>query len=318
MTTRIALLLMLVAALGGCSATREWAYHQGMSFEKWRAGLNDETVKADDGITWHLLRADPPKGAPWVLLIHGFGADSSNWIRFANELQGQYGFIIPDLPGTGKTTKNTRLDYGIAAQARRLYRLMDKLGIRRFHVAGNSMGGAIAIEMARLHPDRILSLGLVDSAGITLEKPAFLNAIAQQPSNPLIPHSAKQFHNTLDWATNEGVGIPGFMITQMGKEKAANAKVAEKVWADINKDPAMRLKGRDILPRIKTPTLILWGAKDRILGLDNVKVFQKEMPDTHTVILKNAGRLPMAEEPGNSADAFRKFWKNRDSDHDNR
>lgn len=309
MAVRIAFLMMVILALGGCEATRQWAYHEGMSFEKWRAGLNDETVKTDDGITWHLLRADAPEGAPWVLLIHGFGADSSNWIRFANELEGQYGFIIPDLPGHGQTTKTTEMNYGISEQAERLFRLMDKLGIKRFHVAGNSMGGAISIEMARREPDRVLSLGLVDSAGITEEKPAFLNALERDKGNPLIPHSAEQFHKTLDWATNQGVGIPGFMITAMGKEKAANADVAEKVWADINQDPAMRLKDRGVLPRIKTPTLILWGAKDRILGLDNVKAFQNGLPNDRTVILQNAGHLPMAEEPGKSADAFRAFWK---------
>ena len=108
------------------------------------------------------------------------------------------------------------MDYGISEQAERLFRLLDALQVERAHVAGNSMGGAIAIEMARRQPDRLRSLGLVDAAGITLQTPEFLNVLEQSDSNPLIPHSAEDFRTTLDWASERSVGIPDFAITLMG------------------------------------------------------------------------------------------------------
>ena len=156
------------------------------------------------------------------------------------------------------------------------------------------------------------SLGLVDSAGITLQTPKFLNALEQSDSNPLIPHTAEEFHTTLEWASERSVGIPDFAITLMGEEKAANADVAEKVWQDINLDPALRLQGRDVLPRIKTPALILWGREDALLSVENVRVFQKELPNNRAVILEGVGHVPMAEAPEETAEAFRAFWKDID------
>ena len=108
------------------------------------------------------------------------------------------------------------------------------------------------------------------------------------------------------------MGIPDFAITLMGEEKAANADVAEKVWQDINLDPAMRLQGRGVLPEIKTSTLILWGREDALLGVDNVEVFQRELPNSRAVILEGVGHVPMAEAPEESAEAFRAFWQDID------
>ncbi len=313
MVIRLLTLVATLALLAGCESSQRWVYHQGMDFEKWRAGLEERTVDTDDGLRWHVLQSADNAEAPAVLLIHGFGADSRNWVRFANELEGDYRFVIPDLPGHGDTEpRTTDMEYGISEQARRLFRLLDAMQLEQVHVAGNSMGGAIAIEMARHQPQRLRSLGLVDSAGITLQTPKFLNALEQSDSNPLIPHTAEEFHTTLEWASERSVGIPDFAITLMGEEKAANADVAEKVWQDINLDPAMRLQGRDVLPRIKTPALILWGREDALLSVENVRVFQKELPNNRAVILEGVGHVPMAEAPEETAEAFRSFWKDID------
>lgn len=305
----LAVAVLGAALLGGCEDTRRWAYHQGIAFEQWRAGLEALRVSTEDGLDWHLLQSKGGEEAPVVLLIHGFGADARNWVRFANQLEGEYRFIIPDLPGHGNTLPlTTSMDYRVSKQADRLFGLLNQLGVERFHVAGNSMGGAIAIEMARQHPGRLISLGLVDAAGVTLQTQEFRDVLAQSPGNPLIPQRAEDFHTTLDWAAERSVGMPDFTITLMGAEKAANAKVAEKVWADIEGDPAMQLGQSDVLLSINTPTLVLWGREDRLLGIDNVAVFTRTLPNARAVILDGVGHVPMAEAAGQSAEVFRVFW----------
>ncbi len=305
----LAVAVLGAALLGGCEDTRRWAYHQGIAFEQWRAGLEALRVSTEDGLDWHLLQSKGGEEAPVVLLIHGFGADARNWVRFANQLEGEYRFIIPDLPGHGNTLPlTTSMDYRVSKQADRLFGLLNQLGVERFHVAGNSMGGAIAIEMARQHPGRLISLGLVDAAGVTLQTQEFRDVLAQSPGNPLIPQRAEDFHTTLDWAAERSVGMPDFAITLMGAEKAANAKVAEKVWADIEGDPAMQLGQSDVLLSINTPTLVLWGREDRLLGIDNVAVFTRTLPNARAVILDGVGHVPMAEAAGQSAEVFRVFW----------
>ena len=103
MAIRLLMLAATLVLLAGCESSQRWVYHQGMDFEKWRAGLEEHTVATDDGLRWRVLQSSDADQAPAVLLIHGFGADSRNWVRFANELEGDYRFVIPDLPGHGNT-----------------------------------------------------------------------------------------------------------------------------------------------------------------------------------------------------------------------
>jgi len=307
------LFILCTVFLNGCEDAARWAYDNGLSMEKSRAGLEDQTLTTADGIEWHLLVSEPQNEESTdkketVLLIHGFSADSSNWIRFANELEGDFVFVVPDLPGHGQTTRTLNLDYTMAAQASRLLTLMDALDIQQFHVAGNSMGGAISLAIAQQAPERVLSMGLVDSAGLTRQTKEFKNVLAKSESNPLIPHKAEQFQTTLKWAMEEPPYMPGFFIDIMGQKKAENADVAEKVWGDLMDDPGMELEDKNVLPTIQTPTLVLWGREDRLLGVDNVAAFLEELPQSRAVILDGIGHVPMAEAPGKSADAFRAFW----------
>lgn len=307
------LFILCTVFLNGCEDAARWAYENGLSMEKSRAGLEDQTLTTTDGIKWHLLvseqNSEGVSDKEAVLLIHGFSADSSNWIRFANELEGDFFFVVPDLPGHGDTTRNVNLDYTMDTQAARLLSLMDTLNIQQFHVAGNSMGGAISLALTRQAPERVLSMGLVDSAGLTRQTEAFKTVLAKSDSNPLIPHKAEQFQTTLKWAMEEPPYLPGFFIDIMGQKKAANAKVAEKVWGDLMDDPGMVLEDTNVLPAIQTPTLVLWGREDRLLGVDNVDAFLEELPQSRAVILDGIGHVPMAEAPGKSADAFRAFWR---------
>jgi|GEM_PF-6858303 len=103
------LFILCTFFLNGCEDAARWAYDNGLSMEKSRAGLEDQTLTTADGIEWHLLASEQNSNDTTdkeaVLLIHGFSADSSNWIRFANELEGDFFFVIPDLPGHGETTR---------------------------------------------------------------------------------------------------------------------------------------------------------------------------------------------------------------------
>jgi len=306
---KLSLLLISTIILTGCDGLAKWAYESGLSLEKSRAGLTDQFVETSDGIQWHLLRSEGQQDKPAVLLIHGFGADSSNWVRFVNELEGDFHFVVPDLPGHGETTRNTDLDYTMADQAERLIILMETLEIPSYHVAGNSMGGAITLALAQAAPEKVLSMGLVDAAGLTRQTEDFKAILATSDSNPLIPRSPEQFHTTLKWAMEDAPYIPEFFIDIMGAKKAENAPVADKIWEDMDSDPGMSLEGTGKLADLNQPALVLWGREDRLLGVDNVEVFLEELPHSRAVILDGIGHVPMAEAPTKSADAFRVFWR---------
>lgn len=294
----------IVLCLTGCDDMGRWAYQAGLDAEKSRAGLVERNLATPDGLEWYLLESESARGKPVVMLIHGFGADSSNWVRFVNEMEGRYHFIVPDLPGHGESTRSLTLDYGVHAQAQRLLELADILDIKQFHVAGSSMGGAIGIAMALEAPERVLSLGLVNAAGVTLRSEAFTDLIGAG-SNPLIPRKPEDMYVTLEWAMADPPWLPDFFVMQMGALKAANAAVADKVHTDV--DGKMELRSR--LSDIQVPTLVVWGDRDRLLSLENAAVFDDEIPNSRAVILNGIGHLPMAEAPDKTADALGGFWQ---------
>ena len=301
-------LLLLSLLVTGCSDVSHWAYQKGVEFEQRRAGLDEVRLTAGD-INWHVLDSGVQDNQPTVLLIHGFGADSSNWVRFVQQLKGDYRFIVPDLPGHGQSTRTPDLNYQMALQAERLLALMDTLEIEQFHAVGSSMGGAITLALADRAPERVLSMGLMNAAGLdrrTEEFDAVLDAAAGD--NPLIPQTADDFADTLAWAMHKPPYLPGFFIRVMGEAKAANAPTAYKIWADMQNDPYMHLDGSERLANLNQPTLIMWGEHDRLLGVDNVAPFQQQLSNSTSVVFDDLGHLPMAEDPKRSAAAFAYFW----------
>ncbi|WP_235901834.1 alpha/beta fold hydrolase [Alcanivorax sediminis] len=305
----VMIFMLFTTLLAGCDDAAKRAYEMGINFEKSRAGLQDKALETDDGIRWHLLTSEGEINKPVVLLIHGFGGDSGNWLRFVSELDGDFYFVVPDLPGHGDSTRGLDLNYRMAAQSRRLLTLMDTLGVDTFHVAGNSMGGAISISMARQAPQRVLSMGLINSAGLTRQTPEFKTLLENSASNPLIPRTPDDFTTTLEWAMEEPPYMPEFFVDIMGQEKARNSAVAQHIFEQLDEDPGMNLEGTGKLASVSTPTLVVWGQKDRLLGLDNVKTFLEELPHARSAILDDIGHVPMAEAPGKTADLFRTFWQ---------
>src|SRR3546814_19009731 len=99
-------------------------------------------------------------------MVHGIGADKDNWAQIAPFLRGTGRLIALDLPGFGDSGKPTDGDYSIVAQAERLGQFLDALKLPRAHFAGNSMGGAVVLEFAHRHPERVQSLWLLDPAGV--------------------------------------------------------------------------------------------------------------------------------------------------------
>ena len=117
------------------------------------------------------------QGPETIVLLHGFAADKSDWIKFVCTLVSEYKVIIPDQAGHGESGGTLKDSYTISSQASRLAQFTSKIGVEKFHIVGNSMGGEIAFFFAFQHPDRVKSLGLFDSAGVISPEPSELSKI---------------------------------------------------------------------------------------------------------------------------------------------
>src|SRR3954462_15274603 len=116
------------------------------------------------GLRLH-LRDSGPKEAPAVIMLHGFGASLHTWEPWAQALSGNHRVIRFDLPGFGLTGADPSGDYSDGRTVQVLAALMDRLGLQRASLVGNSIGGKIAWNFAALHPDRVDRLVLISPDG---------------------------------------------------------------------------------------------------------------------------------------------------------
>jgi pimeloyl-ACP methyl ester carboxylesterase len=116
-------------------------------------------------------RADYPDG-PTLIHLHGFGISGSYLLPTADVLAKDFRSYVPDLPGYGRSIHPERV-LSISDLAESVVRFMDAVGVHNATLIGNSMGCIVAIETARIVPERIDRLVLVSPAGGTYNRPIF-------------------------------------------------------------------------------------------------------------------------------------------------
>jgi pimeloyl-ACP methyl ester carboxylesterase len=121
-----------------------------------------------DGMQVHLRDVGPRDDPLPIILLHGTGASLHTWQGWVDELSAARRVITVDLPGYGLTGPEPSGDYSNPRYVRFVTALADALGVARFVLGGNSMGGEIAWETAVAHPARVVKLVLVDAGGYPL------------------------------------------------------------------------------------------------------------------------------------------------------
>lgn len=253
-----------------------------------------------DGDTWHYLEGGPA-GADAILLVHGFGADKDSWIPYAREMSRTYRVIAPDLPGFGDSARHNDREYTVGAQTDRLHAFVTELGLGKFHLAGNSMGGHIAGLYALWYPSQLSSLALLDNAGVDVPTKSDLVLDVDNGKNPLAVSSIQEFEEMLALVTHKPLWIPG-IFKRFAFERAKKDRdfVDRIFWSIVDDSPNCFLNER--LGQISVPTLVLWGRNDRLIHVSCVDVMAAAIPVNTAVILDETGHAPMVERPKKTAE----------------
>lgn len=272
------------------------------SIEQWRAGLHQRSVTINDlNVSYY---EGGPQGAETILLIHGFGADKSTWLWFAQELTERYRVIAVDLPGFGDSGR-PHGSYDVGTQAERMAAFVDALSIRRLHLVGHSMGGHIAALYAARYPQQVTSLALMANAGIdSPQRSPFFQRLEEQGDNPLIVESAPQFDQLLDWLFVAPPQLPE-RIHQYLAQHAVDDSDHQRLVFDHLRQRYLPLEPE--LPRISAPTLLLWGDQDRILDVSSIEVMKPLLADVSVAVMKGCGHAPMLERPEETAAQYLQF-----------
>ena len=292
--------LGLAVLLAGCDSMGPSLKDTAYAMERSRAGLARKEIALADGT--HIVYLEGGSGAPLVL-VHGFGADKDNFTRVARYLTPHYRVIAPDLVGFGESSHRTDVDYHYAAQAQRVHDFTQALGLTRFDLGGNSMGGGIAMSLAAQHPQEVASLWLIDCAGIAAAPPSELaKIIATTDANPLIITKESDFPAFIHFVMSDPPYIPGSVMNTLARERMANQSLERQVFLQIANDSVdAAVKG------LATPTLIVWGDEDRALSVGTVPVLKALLPNAQAIVMPHVGHAPMIERPQQSADDYFRF-----------
>ena len=295
--------LLFLTFLCGCTSVQESMYDVGISAERSLSGMDEAFVTVQGQRTAYLERQGTGET---IVLLHGFGANKDNWLRFTRSLPKEYRVIAFDLPGHGDTSKVNDKAYTIDFITQGFADAAEALKLDRFHIAGNSMGGWVGILYTNRNPERVITLGLFDTAGINSAEPSDLFKALEKGRNILIPTSEEAFEELMGYAFTKEPFIPWPVPLVLARKSVADAPFKQKMWNDIRstyKDVA------SVLPDLRLPVLILWGAQDRITHVSSVQVLERYLPNSKTVIMPDCGHMPMLERPKEAALDFVTFLK---------
>lgn len=236
-----------------------------------------------------------------LLLIHGFGGDKDNFTRIARFLTPHYRVIIPDLPGFGDATRDLKASYTMAEQVGRMHALVTQLGIARFHLGGNSMGGFIAAQFAAPYGHMVASLWLLDPAGTAASHDSpMLRNYEKTGKNPLLVERVDDFNDTIRATTHKAPFLPGFARQTLGRRAVADFALHTLIARHMTDSPELETSFKPMA----TPALIVWGAEDTILNPAGAESFRQLFPNSRVIIMDGIGHLPMVEAPQQTASDY--------------
>ena len=297
------LCLLLVCLLGGCASIEKPFFNMGLGFERYRSGLAYKTVKVDEQDVAYLEREGQ---GDTIVLLHGFTGEKDNWIYFVRYIPEPYRVLAIDMPGHGDNKLDMDAVYTVKYFTDGVTRTIHALGLERFHLVGNSFGGLVSIHYALNNPEKVITLGLFDSAGVFSPTPSELQGLLDKGDNPFFVTSREGFDRLTDLCFYEQPCFPWPAMAVFSRKYIQRRELYQKMWNDFY--PTLKEKDlRDRLPEVKMPTFVLWGDKDHLLDVSCVEVFKRYLPDVRTVIMKNCGHLPMMERPEEAADHYVRF-----------
>jgi pimeloyl-ACP methyl ester carboxylesterase len=243
-----------------------------------------------------------------VLLLHGLFAQKEQWIDFACQLsKGGYLVYAPDLPGYGQSLGYPISSYQPSKEADLIHDFTQNLGLSSFHLAGNSMGGAIAALYAQKYSKDVKSIAFIGAPmGIVSWSPQIRNAI-YQGINPFIPITTEQFDLEMSLLFTHPPAMDDSIKGDAISEYIKSNRHYQQVWDIANLDIAVL----DQSPLSQKPVLITWGKFDGVFDVSGRPLLDKRFPNHVSLEIPDAAHLIMLEKPKEIADLYINFMRSQ-------
>ena len=274
------------------------------------AGPTSRYLTLKDGAVIH-VRDEGPRQAPVILMVPGLHSPLHVWDAWIAALRDQYRVIAVDLPGQGLSDSWPRNDYSIVALDSFMNEVTGALGVARFTFAGHSMSGGMAWRYALAHPERIEALILVSAGGFVAEGagPILPFRILASPiagplarqfmARPLVRRLLRQSYGDPDKVSDELVTRYFETINGAGHRASLGARL----------NYLMSYQPVTLIDALRTPTLIMWGDKDRLRPVLYASMFHERIKGSVLRVHRGVGHFPMEEAPEATVADVREFLR---------
>jgi pimeloyl-ACP methyl ester carboxylesterase len=259
---------------------------------------------------------------PPLVLVHGLGGAASNWTELTPLLAERHSLLVPDLPGHGGSTALPAVS-GLQPFADRVALVAEREGMLPAPVVGHSLGGMVVLRLALRRPEDVDAIVLAGAAGLSIGnvwgrqllsiftsvRPGRLAARYRShvARSPLLRRLVFGFVSVADPVGLTDEAVEGFLAGQLLHTDVDSA------WQALRRDDP-----RQELEAVRCPVLVLWGAEDVQLPLDDAFEYTRRLRARLRVI-PGCGHLLIGERPEACADAIETFLGDRSrSEHSSR
>ncbi len=210
-----------------------------------------------------------------IVLLHGLAGDALFWADYIPDLAKQGRVYAIDLLGFGRSERPD-VDYRAAVEAQAIHDFLDSQGIQQADLIGVSLGGFVALHVARAWPDRVRRLVVADAAGIIFDTHA---------PQPAFPQDEERFQRFMSPKR-----MPSFVARDIVRRMRLQQWVIDRFLQnrDSGKD---YLDGQ--LTAVTMPVLLMWGEQDLLTPLSWGQALQRQIPQSELLVLRGCGHIAL-------------------------
>lgn len=241
-----------------------------------------------------------------LLLIHGVTSSLHTWSGWHEHLSTHFQVISFDVPCFGLTGPHPKGDYSLEMYMRVIDKLLEHLKVEKLYLAGNSFGGYLAWNYALYQSSKVLKMILLDAAGIGSKRSdlkdigfkVFLNPITKIFAHRFTPrgvlkNAIRMAYGDPSKVTEETIDTYHHLLLRKGNRQGFSVVLDKTILH--GQDNTLKIK------QIRTPTLIMWGDKDKTIRVKDAYRFKELISGSELIVYKNIGHIPMEEIPKETA-----------------
>lgn len=301
-----AILALVLAVVAVVAAT--WVPDRSVAVLLPRWGGPPSAFHDIDGMKVHVRDEGPRDDQSPIVLLHGFGSSLHAWDGWAAALRDKRRVVRLDLPGFGLTGPSPDGVYGSERDMAVTLAVLDRLGIARCVLGGNSLGGGVSWRTALAHPERVAKLILVDPGGPTppasepigtrlVRLPGISWLTEHLLPRSLVEQGLRNVFGDPSRVTPEMIDRSFELTARQGNRRAMLDRVSQRRPTI----PFERIR------ELKLPALIIWGGRDRLTPVADAARFHSAIEGSELAIFDDLGHAPEEEDPVRTVAAVKRF-----------